>query len=232
MAWDFGDGASSSSMASVIHEYTNPGEFHTTLTITDNHGCRYSDTLNVPMRVFPSPQAKFKIAEQQLYLPETTVHILNQSDGASTFLWRFDHFGQSTENAPTFDFPYNTEGRYEISLTAKNTFGCYSEAKHEVTITQDISLFMPNAFTPDGDGVNDSWGISGLGVDAFRFNIEIYDAWGVVVFASEDIQAQWFGESASTGENAHPGMYNYRVLARDTEHGVGHLFEGHVQLLR
>jgi len=136
------------------------------------------------------------------------------------------------KNSPRFDFPENQEGLYLITLKAQNAFGCFDESQNEIMITQGISLFVPNAFTPDGDGINDEWSFQGLGIDALHIQTEIYDAWGVVIFSSSDARAIWNGANVQTDQKVHPGMYNYRIVARDTEHGVGHLYQGYVQVIR
>jgi hypothetical protein len=69
-------------------------------------------------------------------------------------------------------------------------------------------------------------------MDAQHMSIEVYDSWGTLVFISSNPEEAWTGLSADLVTPLNSGNYNYRLIARDTERGVGHLFEGHVLLLR
>lgn len=232
MAWEFDDNQTDTSMASVMHTYKEEGEYWPSLTILDENGCRWTDTLHMSVRAFPTPKAQFSLQENKIYLPETSISLINDSEGAGQFLWTFDQCGQSSEAQPDFSFPIGVERDYMISLFAYNAFGCMDETHHDVSIVQAIELYVPNAFSPNGDGINDEWFFKGLGVDSYFVSTEIYDNWGTVVFSASSADAAWFGENSITGEKVPPGMYNYRIVARDTEHGVGHLFEGHISVLR
>jgi gliding motility-associated-like protein len=232
MIWKFNENNTDTSMSSVMHTYNQAGEYWPSLTVLDKNGCRWTDTLNMSVRAFPTPKAQFSLLENQIYLPETSISLTNESQGAGQFLWTFDQWGQSTEAQPDFSFPLGMENDYLVSLYVYNAFGCMDEAHHQVSIVQAIELYIPNAFTPDGDGINDDWLFQGLGVDSYYVTTEIYDNWGTVVYSSYSADAAWSGENSLTGEKVHPGLYNYRIVARDTEHGVGHLFEGHISVLR
>jgi gliding motility-associated-like protein len=231
MSWDFGDGNSNHQMASMVYTYENEGFYNPRLRITDHYGCIWSDTSEIGIRVFPTPHASFQVKEQRLYLPETTLEIENTSTGADQFIWHYASNQAIYEFEPRIEFPQHIESRYELELTAINAFGCIDKTSNMIDVVQAIELYLPNAFTPNGDGINDFWQIEGLGVDAFHIQIEIYDVWGTIVFASDSPNAIWDAGAYTKGVRVPSGQYNYRVLARDTERGIGHLFEGHIQVL-
>jgi gliding motility-associated-like protein len=91
------------------------------------------------------------------------------------------------------------------------------------------NLYIPNAFTPDGDGLNDIF--KAKGIDIAEFKMEIYDRWGNLVFASNNIDDGWNGSNLGTEYYAQAGIYSYVVVARET---YGEVFElsGHVVLIR
>lgn len=231
MSWDFGNGANEHSMASVAHTFTEEGVYFPTLTIEDNHGCKWKDTMDVALRVYPTPAASFETQENRIYLPERTVQVVNTSEGASNYLWIIDGWGHSTEEAPEIDLP-GIEDTYRIKLRAINTFGCVDEYIRNIDLVQAIALFVPNAFTPDGDGINDEWQPKGQGIDAFYMTVEVRDSWGTLVFRGDNPDANWDGRSIQSGIFVAPGTYNYRIIARDTERGIGHEFKGHLMVLR
>jgi gliding motility-associated-like protein len=231
MNWEFGDGHSQSQLASMVYTYDQEGNFEPALHITDNYGCIWHDTLDIGIRVFPTPRASFEVNEQRLYLPETSLSLENTSIGADHFIWQYDGASALFEFEPRIEFPQRIENSYSLELTAVNAFGCSDEASKNIEVVQAIELYLPNAITPDGDGINDTWQIEGLGVDAFHIQVEIYDVWGTIVFSSDSHNDAWDAGTYSKGVRVPSGQYNYRVLARDTERGIGHLFEGHIFVL-
>ena len=231
MKWYYGDGRSDLQLASTSHTYDDPGLFIPSLSITDLFGCVWSDTLDIGIRAFPTPDADYRVNSERLYLPETTLKIENTSSGADSFIWQYEGALPLSEFEPTIEFQADLEKDYTLKLTASNAFGCTATAEKSIEVVQAIELYLPNAFTPDGDGINDTWKISGLGIDASFVAIEIFDVWGTIVFQSDSTLAVWDGGLSSATGLVASGQYNYRILARDTERGIGHLFEGHVLVL-
>ena len=91
------------------------------------------------------------------------------------------------------------------------------------------NLYVPNAFTPDGDGLNDIF--KAEGIDISEFKMEIFNRWGDLVFISENIRQGWDGSNRSDGYYSPADIYQYRIVAREKQ---GDYFElkGHVTLLR
>ena len=78
-----------------------------------------------------------------------------------------------------------------------------------VEVMPPANLYVPNAFTPNGDGTNDTFGAKGDGI--IEFNIQIFNRWGELVFESNDINKQWDG--IYKGEKAETGAYAYSITA-------------------
>jgi gliding motility-associated-like protein len=90
-------------------------------------------------------------------------------------------------------------------------------ASNIITLFQPFSLELPTAFTPNGDGLNDSFGAVAKGVKEFK--MIVYNRFGDVVFSTTDIDKKWDG--TVNGENAPSGGYVYQVYAKGHEgHGV------------
>lgn len=232
MQWDFGTGEPATTMASAVFTYAEAGNYFPSLILTDDAGCIWRDTLNVEIRVFPLPRASFDIEDTVIYLPHADLKPENTSEGAGSYSWDFGPWGISTEHSPSFDFSIDVEGTANLELTAANTFGCSSVFSQAVKVVRPISFFIPNAFSPDRDGINDSWLPVGNGVDPAHYRLDLFDAWGTVVFSTDDPEQAWDGKNAMTRIDLAPGLYAYRILARDTERCVGHEFKGGVLLLR
>ncbi len=90
-----------------------------------------------------------------------------------------------------------------------------------------LKLYVPNAFTPNGDGINDEFRAYGLYVDDFR--LFIYNRWGAQVFVSENLEKGWDG--TINGTPAPQGVYVYHIIYRDATNKTHHL-NGTVTLIR
>lgn len=126
-------------------------------------------------------------------------------------------------NYPIASPPENTT----FYATIESPDGCVETDSVRVNVRGLI--YVPNAFTPDGDGLNDFF--KAKGVDISEFKMEIYDRWGSLVFISDDIDRGWNGSFRGDGYYCPPDIYQYRIVA--TEH-EGEVFElrGHITLLR
>jgi gliding motility-associated-like protein len=232
MHWNLGDGTEIQQLASCSFNYQNEGLYEPSLHITDLHGCIWSDTLEIPIRIFPNPQASYSLESTRIYLPENKLNVLNTSSGGDNFIWLLSGSQPVFEFEPVIDVPAGVEGTYELELIAENAFGCRSTASKSIEVIQAIEIYIPNCFTPNSDGINDTWIIQGPGMDTQHMRLEVYDPWGTLVFSTTNANEAWTGLSADRVTPLNSGNYNYRMIARDTERGVGHLFEGHVILLR
>ena len=113
-----------------------------------------------------------------------------------------------------------------VTLHTVSAEGC--PAEDSLLVQAPATLYFPNAFTPDGDGVNDTFGPKGISIE--RFSMEIYDRWGHLVYSTIDIDKPWDGR-VNGGDDATTGVYVYHYSAK------GHYFEaregyGSVTLVR
>jgi gliding motility-associated-like protein len=111
--------------------------------------------------------------------------------------------------------------------TIETADGCIETDSILVTVTGN--MYVPNAFTPDGDGINDLF--KAQGIDIIEFRMQIFDRWGELIYISNSIDDGWNGSSPDSDYYAPSGTYPYRIVAR--EH-TGEVFElkGMVTLIR
>ena len=168
------------------------------------------------------PLAKFSLYPRETSISEPTVYVNDQSLFANYYEWSFGDSSNLSFEMDTYH-EYQEAGTFEITLHVENEFGCKDSISNKVIINPEFELFIPNAFTPDGDNINDSFLCKGYGIDSF--SISILNRWGQIVFSSNDIKTQW------DGENAINGVYAYRIEVIDLI-GKLHFFEGEVSMLR
>ena len=85
----------------------------------------------------------------------------------------------------------------------------------EIILFFPLRIYIPTAFSPNGDGLNDTFGPVGEGINEFK--ITVYDRWGEVIFTSHDISTKWDGRHK--GSPVPFGSYNYELVASGKEIG-------------
>ncbi|MCH2215831.1 MAG: gliding motility-associated C-terminal domain-containing protein [Flavobacteriales bacterium] len=118
----------------------------------------------------------------------------------TTFLLGDPVFAEETARISSYKFPTDTAGEYLITLISESEFGCIDTTSKFLTINDDLLWFIPNSFSPNGDGINDIWKPIGNTVDLTSFSCKVYDRWGRTVFATTNIEEGWNGAGQSSGE--------------------------------
>jgi gliding motility-associated-like protein len=170
-----------------------------TLLATDRVGC--TDQKSIELIVSDNPVAAFHgIDTLEMHAGD----LLDAGSGLSSYLW---NTGDSTES-----ITINAEGMYSVEI--ESPVGCMGSDSVYVKLTSEeipeTNLFIPNAFTPDGDGVNDTFQALYNGNDISHFTMEVYDRWGGRIFRSENILLGWDGMK---NDNPCPGgVYVYKII--------------------
>lgn len=121
-----------------------------------------------------------------------------------------------------------TEGKAAYRVIAvKEDTNRIESVSNTVELTKSTTVYFPNAFTPDRDGVNDTFGAVGLNTE--NYNLKIYNRWGELLFVSENITDKWDG--TYNGEVAPEGVYVYSFYARESVSGKSISKTGTVTLL-
>lgn len=173
------------------------------ITITDANNCTITDTttVNEPDSVLVTvmPDSVELKLGQSIQLQSTT----NQS-GLVTYTW-LPPYGLSCYDCPNPTFSGNTSANYNV--TAVNTNGCQGTAVVVVEVVPEYNIFIPNVFTPNGDGANDQWRIFGNLDGLKQFNIILFNRIGEKVFETDNINFGWDG--MYKGAPAPAGVYTY-----------------------
>lgn len=219
-SWNINDEAVSSDSA-FTWTFSEAGTYSVSLTVSTASGCVAERTLQgvAPVQVYPLPVAAFLVEPLEVSLMEPDVMIEDLSQGAVT--WTYVVEDRIFEE-PDLVYTFIDGGRRVITLTVESVHGCVDSTSRVVTVSDHL-LYMPTAFTPDGDGLNDVWQPSVRG--ARLYELLVFDRWGQLVFSTTDPRSGWSGDGA--GE----GLYNYVV--RLAEFGADRKeYRGHFTLLR
>jgi gliding motility-associated-like protein len=218
--WNFNDSPVSSDSA-FTWSFAEVGSYSVSLTVRTDSGCVAERTLQgvAPVQVYPLPVAAFVVDPLEVSLLDPEVMIEDRSQDAVA--WTYVVEGRVFEE-PDLSYTFTDGGRRVITLTVESENGCVDTTSRVVTVSDHL-LYIPTAFTPDGDGLNDVWQPSVRG--ARLYELQVFDRWGQLVFSTTDPRAGWAGDGA--GE----GLYNYVV--RLAEFGADRKeYRGHFTLLR
>ncbi len=232
MTWHFGDGETATTLASANHEYHIADTYHPWLDIIDINGCFTSDTLESSVIIWPTPIASFSTSPEIAELPNTNFEFNNESNNGEDYHWTFTYLGQAYTEDAEFTFPLERPNSYLVWLYASTQYGCIDSTSRQVEVKQAIDVYIPNAFTPDYDGINDLWQIHGTGFEYEGFKAQVFDRWGGLIYESSDPFGAWTGAALNGSYFVPDGAYNYRVIIRDSQNDVNHEFTGSVVLVR
>jgi gliding motility-associated-like protein len=226
--WDFGDGHYDTMYVNPVHTYYEPGTYSVGLTITTPFGCTSELVKPDVIQAWPLPVAGFTPDPAKTSILDPRIQFSDQSQGATQWRWEFgDLYGSSTEQFPVHI--YRDTGTYQVTQFVLNQYGCRDTAYGEVVILGDFTIYVPNAFTPNGDGVNEYFFPQGIGITGL--SMLIFDRWGQQVFATGSMTNPWDGTNNRDNSQCVQDVYVYLIRATDL-HGRGHEFTGRVSLIR
>ncbi|MBL7965297.1 MAG: gliding motility-associated C-terminal domain-containing protein [Flavobacteriales bacterium] len=231
--WDFGDGNSSSDCGSVVHVYPNVGCYDVTLSVISPEGCPGDTTFLQYVCARPYPVADFTWAPLSPNVLNTEVNFINNSQNEVVWEWDFGPLAEPTEAFipnPVVTFPDDDQGDYPVWLRVYNQYGCPDSIMRVVTIEGQFFIYVPNAFSPNGDGVNDLVGPMGQGILESKYTFTVFDRWGQVVFITSQPGVGWDGTLG--GQPAPIGVYAWKLEVADKYKFAKREFLGHITLIR
>ena len=114
-------------------------------------------------------------------------------------------------------------------LIVTNDGGCIDTTYGIIRVEPEFTIYVPNAFTPNGDGINDSFFANGLGF--VNYEMWILDRWGKEIFYSKEANQHWDGSYYGGDVYCQNDVYEYIINVKDYK-GKLHRVIGHVSLVR
>lgn len=170
-----------------------------------------------------APSADFDYVYIENNLLKFTSYVSSDVD-----TWNWDFGDATTSSLEHPQHEYRDTGYYDVMLVVTNIFGCMDTVIKPVYAYPPYTFFIPNAFTPNLNGLNDVF--SGKGVGFTKYRMQIYDRWGQVVFDTDNYKRGWPGTDKN-GNKCPLGVYVYRVDI-STPAGDDYQYIGRVNLIR
>ena len=223
--WQFGDGTTSNT-SSPTHLYQTPGNYTIRLTVIDSSTCNIIESTQFSITVSQAPTAAFSFAPKPPQ-ENTPVEFINTSLGATSYKWDFgDGDTLLTTSTLSIKHIFNETKAYNTCLIAFNQYGCTDTVCSEIQAKVIPLIDVPNAFTPNGDGINDKVFVRGFGIAKMVWRI--YNRWGAVVFQTTNRNEGWDGTYKGSVQPTE--VYHY-VLDAEFSDGVKYQKKGDITLL-
>ncbi len=211
LLWDFGDPASgsnnSSSLSNPTHAFTNAGTY--TVSLALNYACGGDIITQLITAAGPTAHAE---SDATIFAGAS---VSLQASGNGTYLWTTGDTSSSITVSPA------TTTNYCVTVT--DTANCTNKACVKVTVRVPIEI--PNAFSPNGDNINDTWNIKGI--DSYGTpQVSIYNRWGQPVLYKSDYKTPWDGKQ--NGIELPTASYYYLIDINDGEF----VYKGYLTLKR
>lgn len=202
------------------------GAYTVILNVQGANGCSGTDTIVDLIKAYDKPVADFAFSPETVTILNPEVEFENTSTGATQFTW---NILDSLFNSSDLQFTFGDTGCYEVKLFATSNDGCVDSTQQLVCIENDFGVYIPNAFTPNGDGMNDKFFPSGFGISTEDFHMSIFNRWGELIFETTDVTKGWDGKSGVT--SSPEDVYIWKLRVKD-ERGDHHSYRGHVTIVK
>ena len=223
--WDFGNGTTST-LQNPVTTYSSPGAYPVILIITSLDGCKDTFMLPNPVSVNTAPVAGFSLNPSVTTIEHPDISMTDQSQFASacTVYWGD---GANSSNCDSMHH-YTLAGTYTIMQVVKNTSGCYDTAFSDIIINSEFFFWIPNAFTPNNNNLNEVFKPKVIGV--YDYSFLIFDRWGSKLFETSNSEEGWNG--CVKNKLCSNDVYVYKITFKDAVEKTFHQYIGRVTLVR
>lgn len=229
VTWDFGDNTLGSGDVTT-HSYIGSGVFDVSVEVTSPNGCADTHLETGLITIYPNPTADFVFSPNVITTLNSIVQFIDVSFAdVDTWNWSFGENFTSNSQNPVFDYESRI-GNQVIELEVESIHGCIGSTSRIIEIKNEVIVYAPNAFTPDGDEFNQTWKVYLAGMDLFDIEIDIYNRWGELIWKSFDIEVGWDG--TYTGKIVPNGIYTWTLVASDLNTDGKYERTGHINVLR
>lgn len=225
--WNFGNSRTSTDI-NPVQTYEQPGEYEVSLQV-NTASAIYSAQVSVLVNPRPDADFDYEVVQEGLAYPQVIFN--DKSTNALYWEWSFGDGKTSFEQNPVHVYFINADKDIQVSLSAINEFGCSHKTGKTIVFTNVFDLMAPNAFSPDGDGLNDYFIPKALEMYDIPFEMFIYDRGGVMVFSTKNKSYPWDGRIGQTGQIPETGTFVWIVILQD-KNGKSMKYGGNVSIVK
>jgi len=229
--WNFGNGDTSHAH-SPIYCYFSSGIYNVSLTAVSDNGCSATLKKVNMITVYTHINAAFTLFPQPATILNPTIQFRDISPNQDGIAYRQWSFGDATDSISYLQNPIHTyldTGRYCANLAIIDSHGCIDTTTRCLEINPIFTLYIPSAFTPNSDGLNETFTPKGEYIRSFE--MYIYDRWGMELYHTTNINEGWNGTVHGGSTISQEDVYVYKITVIDSQ-GNTHSYIGNVTLLK
>ena len=200
------------------------------VTVTDYNGCTTSASVNVMETL--GPDANFSVHPNVLTTMDGPVSFIDNSSG-NIVSWQWD-FGDGSTNGigEELNHKFENVGTYLVTLIVTDSNGCVDTVTNTVKVKDIFAFYVPNAFTPNNDGINDEWVPKFVGVDINNYECLIFDRFGNLIFTTDNPYVPWNGTKFNEGnfKDVLMDVFVYKISLKEID-GHNHYYIGRITLI-
>ncbi|MEI6765740.1 MAG: PKD domain-containing protein [Bacteroidota bacterium] len=213
-----------------IHTFNQQGTYDVLLSVDLTNGCKGTGTMQITS--YPWPHAEFDANPKQVYMNDPSVQFTDESTNAVAWEWNFGDPVSQWDSSSEMQNPvhiYSEPGTYEVILIVTSPMGCSDTVKHTIVVYPELIIFVPNAFTPNGNRLNDVFTPFISGIEPDSYIMRIYDRWGKQIYETSDLSKGWDGNHL--GKYCQEDVYVWLIYFTAAD-GKRYKEIGHVTLLK
>ncbi|UTW63688.1 gliding motility-associated C-terminal domain-containing protein [bacterium SCSIO 12741] len=208
--------------------FNEPGTYPVSLTVYTTEGCADTlETINAKVVVKKGPVAGFSVSDTVVSIYNPEIQVWDHSVDATRC--RLFYGDEKVQTPCSSSHEFTRPGIFRISQYVENSFGCNDTSSQLIVVENAYSFFIPNSFSPNHDGLNETFRPVVTGWKTFK--LSVYDRWGHVIFESDDPTVGWEGTEPNTEKPSPIGTYMYKVQVSDFL-DERHFYSGNVYLFR
>ncbi|NNC82549.1 MAG: T9SS type B sorting domain-containing protein [Flavobacteriales bacterium] len=207
------------------------GEYN--VVVSSGNNCEA--TASIQVGVTSPLDAEMRVDPLQASIFDPVFDLYNLTEGAAEVEWFIGHpSNYYTMEGDTLSYRFDNPipGYYDVMLQITDSAGCMSETQLQIRLLAEFVAYIPNSFSPNGDGINDTFlpVLDGFVRDKYR--LTIYDRWGNVVFETDDPQQAWLGEVADGEYYPSVQTFHYVLSAQPISASGKELRRGTITMIR
>lgn len=191
----------------------------------EDYGC--VDTVTFEIEEIPKPVACFEHEPNNELMVNQLIYFFNCSTDGESYEWKLgdgsSYVGYDAQHR------YLSTGIYKVTLVTTNQYACVDSSSVNILISGEITVFIPNSFTPNHDGVNDVFIPIFSSVSETGYQLSIFNRWGEIIFQTTNPSDGWDGTHQNKAVPS--GTYSY-LLYFQNDNGKGFKRTGSINLIR